>query len=133
MLYFNSCRFLFFFDIKISSIRIEFLDYLIQHKVINLFFATFCILIVINGSNFMDGVNTLVAGYFMLILLSLLFIFSYLRKFFYRLLPLLTIIFLYTFAYTLTIVSMRYRFPIEPILIIFASYSAKEILLKKIK
>jgi len=67
--------FLFFFDIKISSIRIEFLDYLIQHKVINLFFATFCILIVINGSNFMDGVNTLVAGYFMLILLSLLFIF----------------------------------------------------------
>jgi len=65
--------------------------------------------------------------------LSLLFIFSYLRKFFYRLLPLLTIIFLYTFAYTLTIVSMRYRFPIEPILIIFASYSAKEILLKKIK
>ena len=67
--------FLFFFDIKISSIRIEFLDYLIQHKVINLFFTTFCILIVINGSNFMDGVNTLVAGYFMLILLSLLFIF----------------------------------------------------------
>ena len=65
--------------------------------------------------------------------LSLIFIFSYLRKFFYRLLPLLTIIFLYTFAYTLTIVSMRYRFPIEPILIIFASYSAKEILLKKIK
>ena len=67
--------FLFFFDIKISSIRIEFLDYLIQHKVINLFFTTFCVLIVINGSNFMDGVNTLVAGYFMLILLSLLFIF----------------------------------------------------------
>ena len=67
--------FLIFYETGISSLRIEFLDYLIQYKIINLFFTTFCILIVINGSNFMDGVNTLVAGYFILILLSLLFIF----------------------------------------------------------
>ena len=67
--------FLIFYETGISSIRIEFLDYIIQYKVINLFFTTFCILIVINGSNFMDGVNTLVVGYFILILLSLLFIF----------------------------------------------------------
>ena len=67
--------FLILYETGISSVRIEFLDYLIQYKIINLFFTTFCILIVINGSNFMDGVNTLVAGYFILILLSLLFIF----------------------------------------------------------
>ena len=67
--------FLMLYDAGISSIRIEFLDYLIQYKIINLLFTTFCILIVINGSNFMDGVNTLAVGYFILILLSLLFIF----------------------------------------------------------
>ena len=67
--------FLIVYGTGISSIRIEFLDYFIQFKVVNLLFTTFCILIVINGSNFMDGVNTLVAGYFMLILFSLLYIF----------------------------------------------------------
>ncbi len=67
--------FLILYDTGISSIRIDFLDYFLQYKIINLFFTTFCILIVINGSNFMDGVNTLTAGYFILILLSLFFIF----------------------------------------------------------
>ena len=67
--------FLILYDTGIGSIRIEFLDYFLQYKIINLFFTTFCILIVINGSNFMDGVNTLTAGYFILISLSLLFIF----------------------------------------------------------
>jgi len=67
--------FLILYDTGIESIRIESLDYFLQYKVINLFFTTFCILIVINGSNFMDGVNTLTAGYFILILFSLLFIF----------------------------------------------------------
>ncbi len=67
--------FLILYDTGINSIRIEFLDYFLQYETINLIFTTFCILIVINGSNFMDGVNTLTAGYFILILLSLLFIF----------------------------------------------------------
>ena len=67
--------FLILYETGIDSIRIEFFDYFIQNKVINLLFTTFCILIVINGSNFMDGVNTLTVGYFILILVSLLFIF----------------------------------------------------------
>ena len=67
--------FLILYNTGIGSIKIEFLDYFLQYKIINLLFTTFCILIVINGSNFMDGVNTLTAGYFMLILFSLLFIF----------------------------------------------------------
>ena len=68
--------FLIFYETGISYIRIDFLDYFIQFKTVNLLFTTFCILVVINGSNFMDGVNTLTVGYFMLILLSLLFIIS---------------------------------------------------------
>ena len=34
---------------------------------INYFFVTFCILIIINGSNFIDGMNTLCIGYYLLI------------------------------------------------------------------
>ena len=68
--------FLILYKTGISSTRIEFVDYFIQYKIINLLFTTFCILIVINGSNFMDGVNTLTTGYFMLILFSLFFIIS---------------------------------------------------------
>lgn len=68
--------FLFFFDIEIKSERLFFLDFLLDKKILNLLFATFCILIVINGSNFMDGLNTLTTGYCLLILFSLLFIFS---------------------------------------------------------
>ena len=68
--------FLFFLDIKISSERLHFLDFLLDKKILNLLFTTFCILIVINGSNFMDGLNTLTAGYCLLILFSLIFMFS---------------------------------------------------------
>ena len=68
--------FLFFFDIKINSERLFFLDFLLDKKILNLLFTTFCILVVINGSNFMDGLNTLTAGYFLLIFFSLMFIFS---------------------------------------------------------
>jgi len=67
--------FLLLFDIRIVSDRLILLDFLLEKKIINLLFTTFCILIVINGSNFMDGLNTLTAGYCLLILLSLLFIF----------------------------------------------------------
>ena len=65
-----------FLDIKISSERLHFLDFLLDKKILNLLFTTFCILIVINGSNFMDGLNTLTAGYCLLILFSLIFMFS---------------------------------------------------------
>ena len=68
--------FLFFCDIKIISERLFFLDFLLDKKTLNLLFTTFCILIVINGSNFMDGLNTLTAGYCLLILFSLIFMFS---------------------------------------------------------
>ena len=68
--------FLIFFDIKVSSVRLIFLDFLLDKKILNLLFTTFCILVVINGSNFMDGLNTLTAGYCLLILFSLIFIFS---------------------------------------------------------
>ena len=70
----------------------------------------------------------LLFSYGLVFLLSIIFIFKYARKNFSKIAPLLLLIFLFTLAYTLTIVSLRYRFPIEFILIIFASYSLKKIM-----
>ena len=61
-----------FSEIGISSTRIDFIDYLLVNKMINIFFTTFCILIVINGSNFIDGLNGLVTGYYLIIITLLL-------------------------------------------------------------
>ena len=55
-------------DLYIQSIRIEFIDNLLNDNLFKVFFTAFCILILINGSNFLDGVNTLVIGYYALVL-----------------------------------------------------------------
>ena len=60
-----------FFDIKIRDLRIDYLNYLLQFNFVCYLFLTFCLLILINGSNFIDGCNTLVLGYYLLILLIL--------------------------------------------------------------
>lgn len=61
-----------FSEIGITSTRIDFIDYLLMNKVLNVLFTTFCILIVINGSNFIDGLNGLVTGYYLIIITLLL-------------------------------------------------------------
>ena len=66
-----------------------------------------------------------------ILFLFLFFIFFHYKKFFIKTTPLISIILLFTFAHCVTIASIRYRFPIEPILIIFASYSFKNFLFKK--
>ena len=57
-----------FNDFQISDTRINFLDTILNNNYINYLFVTFCILIVINGSNFIDGMNTLCIGYYLLII-----------------------------------------------------------------
>ena len=60
----------------ISSIRIDFFDNLLNIFPINLLFTLFCILILINGTNFIDGVNTSVAGYYLIVLLNVFYLAS---------------------------------------------------------
>ena len=55
----------------ISSIRIPLFDHLLTHTFFKYFFVVFCLLILINGSNFLDGLNGLLVGYYLLI--SLIF------------------------------------------------------------
>lgn len=52
-------------DIQIINTRIDVLDSLLTNHLINYMFVCFCILIVINGSNFFDGLNTLSVGYYL--------------------------------------------------------------------
>ena len=54
-------------DFQLSDTRIDFLDMILRNNYINYFFVTFCILIIVNGSNFIDGMNTLCIGYYLLI------------------------------------------------------------------
>ena len=56
-----------FNDVQVSDIRVIFLDRILQNNYINYLFVTFCILIIVNGSNFIDGMNTLCVGYYLLI------------------------------------------------------------------
>ena len=59
--------------IEIRDIRIPSLDYLLNYQPISIIFTVFCILVLINGSNFIDGVNTLLCGYIVAVLLSVIY------------------------------------------------------------
>ncbi len=58
----------------ISSIRIPLFDHLLSYTFFNYFFVIFCLLVLINGSNFMDGVNTLLIGYFISVTLIIILV-----------------------------------------------------------
>ena len=55
-------------DFKILSSKIEFFDILLKNEIYAYFFSTFCILILINGNNFIDGLNGLVISYSLIVL-----------------------------------------------------------------
>ena len=59
------------FDVKINSSRIELFDVILNNKFFAIFFSTFCLLILINGSNFIDGLNGILISYIIIILFML--------------------------------------------------------------
>ena len=73
----QACLIIFYVSLsntKILSIGISPFDILLQDTYINLIFTTFCILIIINGYNFLDGINTLVIGNFIICVTSIILI-----------------------------------------------------------
>jgi UDP-N-acetylmuramyl pentapeptide phosphotransferase/UDP-N-acetylglucosamine-1-phosphate transferase len=52
----------------IQSVRVNFLDIFLTNFYFKLFFTSFCILVLVNGTNFIDGLNTVVVGYYLLII-----------------------------------------------------------------
>ena len=63
--------FVIIFDIKINSSRVVLFDVILNNKIFSIFFSAFCLLIIINGSNFIDGLNGLLISLTIIILLVL--------------------------------------------------------------
>ena len=66
--------FVVFNDLQLFNTKIYLLDKLLSYSSFNYIFVSFCILIVINGSNFFDGLNTLNIGYYLLISLIIFYL-----------------------------------------------------------
>jgi len=66
--------FLYYFNLQLVETKVSFLDFLISNKYINIFFCIFCLMILINGSNFIDGINTLFITNYIAIFLIILFL-----------------------------------------------------------
>ena len=66
--------FFYFSEIKIVDTRIEVLNNLLSIPLFSLIFCSFCVMILINGFNFIDGLNGLALGYFMILLTNIIFL-----------------------------------------------------------
>ena len=63
--------FVFFTEANIDTIRIDFIDRYLSNFWISCLFTTFCIIIMLNGTNFIDGLNGLIVSYFLVIIFIL--------------------------------------------------------------
>ena len=59
--------FLFYSNSTLSSVRINIIDLMLENYLLSLFFTLFCLMILINGTNFIDGLNGLVLTYYLMI------------------------------------------------------------------
>ena len=66
-----------FEKLNITGVNIDFIDYLLSIKYLNYFFTILCFAVLVNGSNFLDGLNGLLSGYFILVLTSIFYISNY--------------------------------------------------------
>ena len=64
------------YDLYINSTKIVFVDELLNYDIFKIFFSCFCLMILINGSNFIDGINLNLVGYYLGVLLTILFLSS---------------------------------------------------------
>ncbi|MDC0599153.1 hypothetical protein OAO97_00935 [Candidatus Pseudothioglobus singularis] len=69
-------------------------------------------------------------SYGLILFLSIGFIVKYAKVYFWRLIPIFALFSYLTVIHMITIGSIRYRFPLEPFLIIFASYFVNELMKK---
>tara|TARA_Y100000590_G_scaffold283495_1_gene318916 strand:- start:392 stop:1414 length:1023 start_codon:yes stop_codon:yes gene_type:complete len=92
----------YFLNLEINSTRISLIDNLLKNNLINLLFISFCMIILINGSNFIDGLNGLLLLYSTLVLYVLLklglFEYSFDNKTILSFIIFLTIILIFNFC-----------------------------------
>jgi len=64
----------YFGNLNINDLRIDFLNEILKNKLLNISLTIFCLAILLNGTNFIDGLNGLAVGYYILLLASLIFV-----------------------------------------------------------
>jgi UDP-N-acetylmuramyl pentapeptide phosphotransferase/UDP-N-acetylglucosamine-1-phosphate transferase len=60
--------FVFFSKLSVLPTRIEFIDNIFSYPILNYLFTAFCLMVLINGSNFIDGLNGILIGYFLIVM-----------------------------------------------------------------
>lgn len=98
--------FLVFYDLQILSTKVFFLDYFIENKIFSILFTLFCLLVLINGSNFIDGINTLLCGYYLLVLIAIIYICS--NNFIYNISELKELLLVLSIIYSFNFFSRLY-------------------------
>lgn len=63
------------FELSIKDLRITEMNNLLENYYFNMFFIVFCLLVFINGSNFIDGNNGLAIGYFIIIFSAFIYLY----------------------------------------------------------
>tara|TARA_E500000178_G_C16909169_1_gene701750 strand:+ start:129 stop:1157 length:1029 start_codon:yes stop_codon:yes gene_type:complete len=61
-------------NISVIDLRVSFLNEILDNYYFNIFFVSFCFLVLINGSNFIDGCNGLAIGYYLIIYVLLYYL-----------------------------------------------------------
>ena len=94
--------FIFYFENNIYFTDIYYLDLILEYNIISYLFTIYCFLILINGTNFIDGLNGLVIGYYILSLgVLLIFILNKNISYDYSLLTILIMILIINFPFNL--------------------------------
>jgi len=62
-------------NIFVQKTNLQIFDIFLKNKFFSIFFTFICLLILINGSNFIDGVNNLLSGYYLIIISLIIYIF----------------------------------------------------------
>ncbi len=74
--FFLIITFVYLLEVSILSTRIEYFDNLLENRFFNIFFVTFCLMVLINGGNFIDGINGLLIKYNLIIFIIILIFFG---------------------------------------------------------
>lgn len=61
----------FYLDNYIMDLRVEIFNQILSYKFFAILFSAFCLTILLNGTNFIDGNNTTVLGYYLIILINI--------------------------------------------------------------
>tara|TARA_Y100001970_G_C14115999_1_gene793592 strand:+ start:60 stop:1088 length:1029 start_codon:yes stop_codon:yes gene_type:complete len=69
--------FINFLEVRIDVTKISFIDKILENNFYNIFFVSFCLMVLINGANFIDGLNGLLVKYFLLVYLVIFYNFGH--------------------------------------------------------